>query len=228
MAKGEIMKKILQYVPKYAIIPTLVLFLFQAIGYYGSQLINKNLQAYDLTIPWFDNLIPFISFFIVFYILSYPWWIISPIIVANTNPRRYYNWTFALIICYVICGIIYIVLPTTITRPTFEIKNIFDWMTNFIYLNDNPDRAINLFPSFHCLISWFCYLGFRNQLNMKKSYRIFALVFAILICLSTQFVKQHYIVDLISGIILAEVVFFIVNKYDLGRFLQKIYERGKS
>ena len=213
--------KIKQLIPKYAIIPTVLLFLLQIVAYYGSQFINKNYYAHDLTIPFIDNSVPLVTFFIVFYILSYPWWIISPIIVAHTNKKRFYNWIIALMICYVICGVIYIFLPTTITRPVIENKNVFDWLNNFIYLNDNPERAINLFPSFHCLISWFCFIGVRKQKNITKGYRLLALIFAILICLSTQFVKQHYIVDLISGIVLAEVVFYFVNKVNLGSYLRK-------
>jgi membrane-associated phospholipid phosphatase len=212
---------IIKKIPKYAIIPTIALMLLQISIYYGSQFITRDLKAYDLTIQAFDNLVPIVTPFIVFYILSYPWWYLSPLIVALTNKQRFFNWILSLIICYVICFIIYIVWPTTITRPIIDNNNIFDWLTNFIYLNDSPERPINLFPSFHCLISWFCYIGVRKQKNIPLWYRLGALIFAILICFSTQFIKQHYIIDLIGAIFLAELVFYIVNKINLGKLLKK-------
>ena len=59
-----------------------------------------------------------------------------------------------------------------------------------------------------------------------KWYRLFSLVFSICIALSTQLIKQHYIVDLISGILLAELVYFLVKKYDLGnRLVNKIISK---
>lgn len=212
-------------IPKYAIVPTIIIIIMQLLTYFGTQFINKNLTAYDLTIDVIDNAVPLVTFFIVFYILSYPWWYISPLIVANTNKNNFYNWFVALIICFIICGLIFIFFPTTITRPEIENKTIFDWLTNFIYLNDNPERPINLFPSYHVLFSWFCYMGVRNQKNMHLWYRISSLIFAILISLSTQFVKQHYIVDLISAIFLSEVMFYIVKKYQLGVRLMNFLEK---
>jgi membrane-associated phospholipid phosphatase len=212
---GEVMKAI----PKYAIFPIILLIVLQSLVYFGTQFINRNLIAYDLTIHGIDDVIPVVTFFIVFYILSYPWWFISPVIVTHTGKERFYDWILSVAICYLICSLIFIIFPTTIIRPTIENHNIFDWLTNFIYQNDSPEHPINLFPSFHCLISWFCYIGVRKQENIARWYRIGAVVFAILICLSTQFVKQHYLVDLIGGVVLAETVFSIVHNYHFGRVL---------
>ncbi|HEY8364027.1 MAG TPA: phosphatase PAP2 family protein [Haloplasmataceae bacterium] len=211
-------------IPRYAIIPTIVLMLLQYLAYYGTQFINKYLPAYDFTIPAFDEKVPVLTFFIIFYILSCPWWYISPFIVATISKRKFYDWTLALMICFVIGGIIFIAIPTTITRPILKNDNVFNILTNIIYQNDSPARPINLFPSFHCIISWFDYMGVRRDKSIPLWYRLSALIFAILICLSTQFVKQHYIVDLISGIIIAEVVYFLVKKFNWGRILQRLYK----
>ncbi|MFA6595160.1 MAG: phosphatase PAP2 family protein [Bacilli bacterium] len=212
--------------PLYAIIPTLLLLLTQIIIYYGSQLINKHLPAYDLTIKGFDDRVPIVPFFVVFYLLSMPWWYIVPFIVAKVSKQHFCNWFLAFVICYWVCGIIYIVFPTTITRPSIENTTIFHRLINVVYQNDTPERAINLFPSTHCFISWICYLGVRGKTEIPKWYRLFSLVFSICIALSTQLIKQHYIVDLISGILLAELVYFLVKKYDLGnRLVNKIISK---
>lgn len=209
-------------IPKYAIIPTILIIIMQFLTYFGTQLINKQYIAYDFTIEYIDNLFPVITFFILFYVLSYPWWYLSPIIVANTNQTRFFNWTVAILLCFFISGLIFVFIPTTITRPVIDNNNLFDWLTNYIYLHDSPERPINLFPSYHCLFSWFCFMGVRRQKNIRIWYRISSLIFALLICLSTQFIKQHYIVDFIAALILAEVVFLIVTKYNLGNILKNI------
>ena len=69
-------------------------------------------------------------------------------------------------------------------------------------------------------------MGVRKQTNIKLWYRISALIFAILISLSTQFVKQHYIVDLVSAILLSEVIYFIVKKYNWGYKLMSGKKHG--
>jgi membrane-associated phospholipid phosphatase len=214
--------KVLKLIPRYALLPTILLMFMQNIIYYGTQLINRNFIPYDFTIHGIDDAVPVVTFFIVFYILSYPWWIISPFVIAHTGKERFYDWILALAICFMVSALIYIFIPTTNIRPEIVNGNIFDRLTNFIYLNDAP---INLFPSFHCLISWFCYLGVRKQKNIARWYRTGSLVFAILICLSTQFVKQHYLVDLIGGVVLAETVFYIVKKYHFGRILGRMDQK---
>ena len=42
-------------------------------------------------------------------------------------------------------------------------------------------------------------------------------VLAILICMSTVFVKQHVFVDIIGGIVVAEIGLFLSKTFNLGR-----------
>lgn len=69
-----------------------------------------------------------------------------------------------------------------------------------------------LFSVNHCLVSWFCYIGIRGQKQIPKWYQRFSLVFAILVCVSTQVTKQHYIVDVFGGIAVAEICYRISGK----------------
>ncbi|MBO6108331.1 MAG: phosphatase PAP2 family protein, partial [Eubacterium sp.] len=81
-----------------------------------------------------------------------------------------------------------------------------DQLTRFLY---SIDEAANLFPSIHCLVSWLCFIGIRSAKNVSLFAKLFSLISAILIMISTQVLKQHYIVDMISGIALAEICYFI-------------------
>ena len=73
---------------------------------------------------------------------------------------------------------------------------------------DTPD---NLFPSIHCLASWFCWIGVRNRRDLHPAVRYLALVLAILICISTVTTKQHVIVDIFAGIFLAEFCYWVAG-----------------
>ena len=94
---------------------------------------------------------------------------------------------------------------------------IFNKLLAVIYGADGSDIAFNLFPSYHCLISFYCYLGVRKQPEISKGFRIYSLVMAILISFSTVFTKQHYILDVAGGIGIAVICYLIVNKWDPGR-----------
>ena len=67
------------------------------------------------------------------------------------------------------------------------------------------DAADNLFPSIHCLVSWFCYIGIRGREDLPVWYRRFSCVMALLVCASTLTTKQHVLVDVAGGILLAEL-----------------------
>ncbi|MCR5106802.1 MAG: phosphatase PAP2 family protein, partial [Lachnospiraceae bacterium] len=74
------------------------------------------------------------------------------------------------------------------------------------------DPADNLFPSIHCLSSWICVIAVRTQKRIRKSYKIVSVVMAVLICISTLTTKQHVMVDVIAGVLLAELSYKIAPK----------------
>ena len=86
---------------------------------------------------------------------------------------------------------------------------------------DDPTR---LFPSIHCLVSWFCFIGIRGRKNVPRAYRVFSCLFALLVCVSTQFTKQHYIVDVFGGILLAEGMYWLAFHTQLYRYPKRVFD----
>ena len=117
---------------------------------------------------------------------------------------------------------IFVVIPTTNIRPEFPIDGFCDWLLQMIYALDLP---YNLFPSIHCLVSLMCYLGIRKCSQIKPVAKWSILIFVLLVCASTQFTKQHYIVDVIGGILVALVSFEVGMKTDLYKPVEKIFSR---
>ena len=94
------------------------------------------------------------------------------------------------------------------TRPEIQGTGLWDQAVVLAYMIDTPD---GLFPSIHCLVSWFCWIGVRSREDLPPALKWFAFVFAVLICISTVTVKQHVIVDVLGGVILAELCYWLTG-----------------
>lgn len=211
----------------YAIVFALIFMGLNCFIYFVTPFIARNFKIYDFTIHGFDDKVPLIRLFFIPYLLSYPFWIIAPII-AGKNKERMCNWMIAVFISYAIVAIIYCFVPTTIIRPIDEMlasESAVDRLIGKFYNLDGGYDPLGCFPSLHCLLSSFCYIAVRNQKNIHIANRIGILTMDILILLSTQFTKQHYIVDLIASVVLSETTFFICNKFNLGKRLFKTIEK---
>ena len=202
----------IKYIKKnsFAILSLIIVFGIQLLAYSGTRLINSQMKTFDLSISFIDNNIPFVNWFIIFYIACYPWWYLGPLLILKYRREGFYEYLISATIGYIIGGIIFIVLPTEIERPIIDNNNILNILVNFIYSTDMP--ANNLFPSFHCFISWNVYLSIRGNKEVSIYYRIGYLVFALFVCASTVFIKQHFFVDILAGMLLAEITFFISKR----------------
>ena len=89
----------------------------------------------------------------------------------------------------------------------------------WIYNMDGGRYGTNLAPSYHCLISTCCYMGVAKRSEYAKSYRIFSAVFCVLIFASTVLCKQHYFIDIPTGIIIGYIAMKLAMKYHWGKVL---------
>lgn len=196
----KIINKIYKYIPKYSIKPLILCVIFNFTVYSGGRLLNKYNSFHNLT-SYYDEMIPVVPAFVLIYFGSYLFWIVNYIVISNINKDHCYRFLMADLLGKLICGIIYIKFPTTNIRPDVTTSGLFMDMLRFLY---NVDAADNLFPSIHCLVSWYCFAGLRNCKSIPVWYRYFSLFMAIMICISTVTTKQHVIIDVLGGIALAE------------------------
>lgn len=188
--------------PWWALWPLLGCFVLNCVVYWFTQWLMEGAYHYDLTLP-VDRALPVSSWWVSIYILSYGFWALNYILIGRQSREACYRLAFADYISKIVCGIIFIALPTTNVRPELG-HGFWDTMLGFIYEMDSPT---NLFPSIHCLVSWLCFVGLRGT-KIPLWYRLVSAGCAIAICASTQFTKQHYIVDVVGGIALAEIAFW--------------------
>lgn len=175
--------------------------------YYGGSLIAGNAPHDDWTLA-LDRLTPFLPWTVSIYFLCYLFWMITYLLAAGQRKEFAYRFFFADFLAKAVCLICFVFLPTTNLRPVVEGNSLWEVLMRFLYQIDAP---VNLFPSIHCLVSWLCWLGVRDRKEFPRWYQRFSFWMAAAVCLSTLTTKQHVILDLIGGIILAEISWLVAG-----------------
>lgn len=159
---------------------------------------------------YIDSKIPFVPQFIYAYISWYLMLFIVPYIFFKYNPKSFNNYYVITFICITIVAFIYFLYPTTMNRADIVPSNISELLVNIIYKIDTP--VLNCFPSMHCLISFiFIYITL-SETTLNNKVKFIIVIWAALVILSTLFVKQHVVVDMVSAFIISFVAFIMVKK----------------
>lgn len=205
--------------PKYSYLPFASMFIVHLATYYGTQWLTANRPHHNVALP-IDGLIPFWPVWIFVYVLTFIFWIVCAFVAMREEREICYE-IFAGIFCAeLMCFVIFVLFPTVTVRPEpVQDGSLRMWMIARIYAMDEPT---NLFPSMHCMISWMFAREFLRCEKVSRAWQVFSFVLAVMICLSTQFVKQHMFIDLVAGIALGEVCIFLARRYKLGRVFMLI------
>ncbi len=208
-------------IPKYGFLSVIFCFVVNQIVYSGCQIFMKGAKHYDFTSSW-DRKIPFVSQWMYIYLICFVFWGVNYILITRTGKEEWFKFATADYMSRIICGIFFILIPTTNVRPDVTGSGLSEILTRFIY---SIDDATNLFPSIHCLVSWMCFIGIRGRKEIPVWYRGFSMVFALLVCASTQFTKQHYLIDVAAGLFIAELCYYITTHTNLYKYTMKIFDK---
>ena len=193
-----------------------------------SALTGTDRYAFSPKIPFIDDRIPLVKVFIIIYVVSFAGWFIYMLIISTTDRRNYINYICSYMLASVIGFLFFAFMPTYIDRAAEGVieavrgPGLLNWMLRTIYTSDGLDIGQDLFPSFHCSVSLFCYLGVRKADNISRGVKTAAIVMTVLVCMSTVLTKQHYFVDILGGLGLAVLCHAVVCKLDPGtRIVEK-------
>lgn len=171
------------------------------------EMLNKDTGKAILMETNLDRLIPFNRFFIIPYVLWYGYIAFFLIYFCIIDAKQYYKLLGCMNAGLLVCYLIFYFFPTTVTRPVLNGNDIFIKLVKLIYLKDKP---YNCFPSIHVLHSMLVALCVIEEDKISKVIKYISSFIAVSIIISTLFVKQHYIPDIVSGIILAISLYIIV------------------
>ncbi|MGK0468192.1 phosphatase PAP2 family protein [Clostridium sp.] len=177
---------------------------FSNLFYWG--LNNTQRGIYDLTTD-LDRVLPLIKIFIIPYMTLWFFLAICFVYLCYKNRRVYYKIMITLCLCYVVTFIIYYFFQTTVTRPLVTGDDIFSKLILFTY---NSDEPYNCFPSIHVITAYLAMKGI-NSTDAIKRIKLPVNVMGFLIIISTEFVKQHVIMDIFFAIILCDIILYCIN-----------------
>lgn len=167
---------------------------------------NTQRGVYDLTTD-LDRSLPLIKIFIIPYMSLWFYLAICFVYLCFKNRKVYYKIMITLVLCYVIAFITFYFFQTTVSRPLVTGNDIFSKMILFTYKSDKP---FNCFPSIHVITAYLAMKGI-NLTDARKRIKIPVNVVGFLIIISTQFVKQHVIMDIFFAIFLCDVFFYCIT-----------------
>ena len=194
-------------------------------------LANEIAQAVGMTpfspkIDAIDGIIPILPIFILPYVWAYAFWAMAPMAVSKCKLRHFLNYLAAYLFACLAGMVVLIFAPTYMDRVAEGLLDVsktgplYDLM-RFWYSLDGGEMAYNLLPSFHCINSTVSLLGVWGRPEIPRGFQIYSLVTAVAIYLSTLFVKQHFVLDVVSGILIAAVTYYVCVRWNWGRLFER-------
>lgn len=210
---------VLGLIPRYAAVSLLFALAWNCLIYNGAILMTRNAPKLDMTTT-LEEAIPLQTGWIAVYFGCFLFWAVNYILIARSGEDRWFRFLFAHLLAELISGICFVALPCTNLRPEVTGSGVADTLVRLLY---QIDPAQNLFPSIHCMLSWLCFAGLRSDRRLPLGYRLFCFLFALAVCASTLFLKQHCIPDAVAGFLLAEVVYDLSVRTDFYIPIQRLF-----
>ena len=217
------MKRILdlydRLIPRYARKPLVLVILFNFLCYYIPKALESHRSDLHMISTRLDDALPRIPAFILIYVLAYVQWVVAYIVITRDSREHCCRFVSGELSSKIIAMIILLAYPTTFVRPPVEVANFTTWVMSLIYKSDTPT---NLFPSMHCVASWFCFRGSLGLKKMPKWYAWAQGFFSLLVFASVLLVKQHVWPDILGGIAVAEAGILVARLFHGERLIEKL------
>lgn len=194
-------------------------FIFQSLIYFITKLFQNNPVYLNNAI---DDRIPFIPSFVIFYVMWYLFLILIPLLILKYNKKVFDKYIVVSILYAILEGIIFILFPTTMNRQPLVVTDISTWVVDIIYRVDMP--VCNLFPSAHCAFSILFIISILVVKEVKKEYKILIIISSLLIILSTLFIKQHVVIDVLGALLIVPI-YYILRKRKINLEESGIYAK---
>lgn len=149
--------------------------------------------------------------FVVPYVSLRPFLYASMVAFLLFRGRVYRSAALSMIVTLVVSYLFYVFLQTYIERPAIAGDDTFSRMIRDVYAGDQP---YNDFPSLHASLSTIFAL---HWWLVDRRIGLPIVIWSALIVLSTMFVKQHYVPDVVAGVLLG----LVTSRVFLGRLVER-------
>lgn len=193
--------------------------------FYLERTVNRHFTVIHTAL---DDYIPFCEVFIIPYLLWFGYVAVVVVYLMFRNRRDYYR-----ACSFLFTGMTIFLLISTLwpngqhLRPfVMPRDNIFTRMVSALYYADTPT---NLWPSIHVYNSLGAHFAIlhNKELGAKKGIRIGSFFLCASIILSTMFLKQHSVFDVMTAFFMAAVMYALVYNGDAVRGLFAGFKAGQ-
>ncbi len=147
-----------------------------------------------------DDALPVLKPFVIPYVsLNYVVYF-TLIVFLLLRTKLFHSAALTMITAFFVSYFFYFFFQTEVIRPVLTGTDLFTRMIQNVYAGDNP---YNDFPSLHTSVSTLLAL---HWLRFDRRAGIVASIWAAFVVASTVFIKQHYVADLVAGLVLAFTV----------------------
>ena len=174
--------------------------------------------AEKVTVPkytmhsFIDDIIPFCKYFVIPYLMWYVYIILPMVYFGFTSKKDFVRLALFMFGGMTICYVVYFTLPNQQNlRPVITDTDIFSRIIKYLYTVDTPT---NVAPSMHVLnsIAVHAAVSQSEKLRKIKWVQIISAICAILISLSTVFIKQHSIEDVLYAGLLGYALYHLIYR----------------
>lgn len=155
---------------------------------------------------WIDDLIPFHEWFVLPYFLWYAWVPVFLIFFMIREKDSYLRLCFIMFAGATLALIIYFIWPNGLDlRREITSTNFCAEIVRFLRRIDPP---CNVCPSIHVssTVSIHKVIGHSPYFKENRKIKLLSWAVTLAICISTMFIKQHSIIDVVCGWIMTEVL----------------------
>lgn len=177
-----------------------------------------------------DDYIPFCELFVIPYFLWFAYVSAVVLWLFFKDKDDYYRTCIFLFTGMTVFLVVSTLLPNGhhLRPAVMPRNNIFTFLVSYLYRTDTPT---NLWPSIHVYNSLGAHFAIlRNQrLSKIRWIRIGSFLLSHSIILSTMFIKQHSVFDVLTALLMAAVMYGVTYKYDiLAVFREHVRARKKA
>jgi membrane-associated phospholipid phosphatase len=180
------------------------MFTLWSAGYFLVAHLTGSLKMHTLMLD-LDRRIPFKEEYVWFYLTVYMLYLMPFFVMKNKPFAKMVMLSYISVL--VIHYTLYFVFPVTFPREIPDTGKHFSiWALKMVYNGDTP---WNCFPSSHCAMALMAALVL---LEIDFHFGMYGIFIALTIGISTVFIKQHYIVDVIAGYGVTLLVYYAYFK----------------
>lgn len=171
-------------------------------------IVNQYREPVRILNSFVDTGINFNQYFIIPYVSWYAYVFGFIVLLCLFDGEEYYKLILALVITMLLSFIVFIFFPTYVPRPEVLTSDPFSRLVLAIYSADKP---YNCLPSAHVSYSMIIATYVAKSKQFSNKTKLTSSIICVLIILSTLYVKQHYFLDAVTGVLITYFVFVIIE-----------------